>query len=108
MAAQGDIDRVKALLDGVDEPWDDAKIGTVLDTVGSVSKAMQAFWSAKANATYALTDVQESGSGRSLSVIYRNAMEQLARWDAVIAKEEEAVIDPSGLRTHRITRKMPR
>ena len=108
MASATDIARVELLLDGVDEVWDATKIETVLDSAGSVAKTMQAFWQAKVNATYRLVDVQESGSSRSLSTAYRNAQEQLSRWDAEVAKEAADVADPpSGIRIHRITRKLP-
>lgn len=108
MASQADIDAVKTLLDGVDEPWDESKIGTVLDAVGSVSKTMQAFWSARVNSSYQFMDVQESGSSRSLSSVYKNAMEQLKRWDDIVKDERERADNPSGVRIHRITRDLPK
>lgn len=108
MASESDVARVKLLLEGVDDVWDDTKIESVLDSAGSVAKTMQAFWQAKVNATYRLVDVQESGSSRSLSTAYRNAQEQLQRWDAEVVKEAQEVADPpSGIRIGRITRKMP-
>ena len=108
MASPADIEAVKTLLDGVDDPWDDTKIGTILDSAGSVAKAMQAFWSQRVNATYRLMDVSESGSSRSMSSIYKNAMEQLARWDKIVSDERARTDQPSGVRIHRITRDMPK
>lgn len=107
MASEADVKEVKALLDGIEEPWDEAKIGQTLDAVGSVAKTMRAFWSAKVNATYQLLDISESGSSRSMSNIYRNAMEQRTYWDGKVAEDEVNAADPvKGARIHRITRSL--
>ena len=108
MASAADIASVQTFLEGVDDAWDEAKIGSVLDAVGSVAKTMQAFWSARVNSTYQLVDVQESGSSRSLSGVYKNAMDQLKRWDDIVKDERQRQDQPSGVRIHRITRDMPK
>ena len=105
MASDADINLVKTHLSGVDSIWEDSKISDTIDALGSASKTVRAFWTEIANGTYLLTDVSESSSSRNTSIIYRNAMEQLARWDKIIADEETQA--KAGVRFGRITRSFP-
>ncbi len=87
MASTQDIALFKLHLAGVEDIWDDTLIGTNIDALGSVSKTVRAFWSEKVNSSYRYMDISESSSSRSLSQIYRNAVEQLARWDKIVSDE---------------------
>jgi hypothetical protein len=88
MASEQDIALFKLHLAGVEEVWEDSQISTNIDALGSVSKAVRAFWSEKVNSSYRYMDISESSSSRSLSQIYRNAVEQLSRWDKIVSDED--------------------
>lgn len=108
MATAADILKVKANLEGTDHGWADDHIGELLDALGSPSKVIQSFWSAKVNELYLLTDVSESGSSRNMTSAYTHAMEQLRRWDDIVKQEDEDAKDEAG-RVHfrPITRELP-
>ncbi|AVP43115.1 hypothetical protein SEA_CHILL_19 [Mycobacterium phage Chill] len=103
MASEADVQLFKTHLSGVDGIWEDSKISDTIDALGSVSKAVRAYWSEVVNTTYLLTDVSESGSSRNATIIYRNAMEQLQRWDGII-KEEDAKQEAETVGTVRFNR----
>jgi hypothetical protein len=88
MATDQEIALFKINLGGVEGIWEEQQISKTIDATGSVSKATRAFWYEKVNESYRFMDVTESSSTRALSTIYRNAQEQLTRWDAIVAKEE--------------------
>lgn len=89
MASEADIEAVKDLMPGSDEDWDDQKIGIYLDAGRSIAKVMQLFWESRASKLHTMIDISESGSSRSLSRLYDNAMKLAEYWDAKVAKEEE-------------------
>jgi hypothetical protein len=90
MATEQQVKLFKINLGGVEGIWEDQQISDTIDATGSVSKATRAFWYEKVNESYRFMDVTESSSSRALSTIYRNAQEQLTRWDAIVAKEDLA------------------
>lgn len=98
MADQGDIEDVKDLLPA-DSGWDDTKIGEKLDGGGedgrSVYAVVQNYWESMAAKFHAAMDVNESGSVRSFSRLYDNALKQAEYWSSKVAKEEEEAEEDS-------------
>lgn len=109
MAEQADIEAVKDLMPGEEDDWDDVKIETYLDGGKSVPETMLLFWEGKASKLYTMIDISESGSSRSLSRLYDNALKLQEYWAAKIAKEKEEADkqeekEDRRLRFNRITR----
>lgn len=68
--------------------WTDEKIATVLDAVNlSVPQTVRQFWLERLTNTHEYMDINESGSGRTLSQVHVNAKEMLAYWDKRVAAE---------------------
>lgn len=82
----------------VNEGWDDAKIQAMIDAQTSLGRIMLTYWQGKAAATSEYVSVSESGSTRSLSDVYNNAVEMMKYWRDVVAKEEAATDDNPGFR----------
>lgn len=106
MASAGDILVVKTNLPE-DSGWSDEQIGQLIDALGTTSKVVQSFWSAKAAELYRLHDVSESGSSRNLSVGYTHAMEMLQRWDKIVEDETKKEESVGAVRFGRISRSFP-
>lgn len=108
MADPASIGLVKDLFpDDTAEPWSDAKIGEYLDAGKTGPEILQAFWEARAAKLSTMIDVSESGSSRSMSRLYDNAMRLAEYWGSRVqsAKDEEDVEeDRRPLRFNRITR----
>lgn len=106
MAEAADIEQVKDLLPAEDDDlWADEKIGIYLDASNSVYKVAALFWESKAARLYAMIDVSESGSSRSLSKIYDNARSMAEYFNDRVAQEE--VVEEKATnytRIHKITR----
>lgn len=77
------------------EGWNDTKIGTMVDALGTPSKAIRQYWSATSARTSAFVDISESGSSRSLSDVHKQAVEMLKYWDDRIAQEERDAEEPA-------------
>lgn len=68
--------------------WTDEKIAAVLDAVNlSVPQTVRQFWLERLTNTYEYMDINEAGSGRTLSQVHLNAKEMLAYWDQRVAAE---------------------
>lgn len=68
--------------------WTDEKIAAVLDAVNlSVPQTVRQFWLERLTNTHEFMDVNEAGSGRTLSQVHANAKEMLAYWDQRVAAE---------------------
>lgn len=108
MADQADIENVKDLLpaEAETEGWDDAKIAVYLDGDRTVFQVVQTYWESKSSKLYAMIDVSESGSSRSLSKIYENAKGQAEYWRDRAQTEKDEIEKEAGGRIafHRITR----
>lgn len=87
MAEESDIENVMDLLPE-DSDWDNAKVSSYLDGGKSVYGVVQAFWESRAARLYTAIDVQESGSSRSLSRLYDNALKQAEYWASRVEAEE--------------------
>lgn len=83
------LDDVKELLPGDLPAWTDEKITTLINEGLSKAKILAQAWGSKAALTAELVDVSESGSTRSISTIYKNAMEMAKYWAELAAKEED-------------------
>ena len=88
MAEQIKIEEVKDLLPA-DANWNDVKIAGYLDAGKTVPETMQLFWEARASKLYTMIDISESGSSRSLSRLYDNAIKLAEYWAGKVAKEKE-------------------
>lgn len=68
--------------------WTDEKIAAVLDAVNlSVPQTVRQFWLERLTNTHEYMDVNESGSGRTLSQVHINAKAMLEYWDKRVAAE---------------------
>lgn len=108
MADAGDVANVQDLLpDTADaDGWTSEKISVYLDADRSVYEVLQTYWESKVAKLYAMIDVSESGSSRSLSQIVQNAKAQAEYWrDRVAAEDAEEDKDAnSHIAFHKITR----
>lgn len=90
-ATQTDIASVKSNLPadcGTQFGWTDERIAAVLDAVNlSVPQTVRQFWVERVTNTHEFMDINESGSGRTLSQVHANAKEMLAYWDKRVAAE---------------------
>lgn len=68
--------------------FDDAVIGTILDSGLSHNKTILAVWRGIAAKTMTYTDVNESGSSRNLSIMNLNAREMVTYWQAQVDRED--------------------
>ncbi|AOE44825.1 hypothetical protein BI084_gp13 [Gordonia phage Terapin] len=93
MAEAGAIEDVKDLLPAEND-WTDDKIGAKLDAGRTVFGVVQNYWESQAARFHAAMDVNESGSVRSFSRLYDNALKQAEYWSSRVAKEEEDNEDP--------------
>lgn len=57
-----------------DAAFNDDDLSALIDSLGSVNMAAAEVWSQKAASSAALVDVSESGSSRSMSQAYKNAL----------------------------------
>jgi len=89
MAEPMDVEAVKDLMPGEEDDWDDAKISDYLDAGKTVPQVLQLFWESKASKLHSMIDISESGSSRSMSRLYDNAMKLAEYWAARVAKDEE-------------------
>src|SRR5690242_7393543 len=85
------LEEVKANLpkDASTLGWDDSKIQPLVDAGISLPRIMMDFWNGRAADTHKLVSVSESGSTRSLSDIYNNAVEMLKYWTQRASSEEQ-------------------
>lgn len=94
MATAEQIAEVRALLpDSSNQAlygvtWGDEQISVFFDLKGTVSKTVLAYWNAALANTAMYVDVNESGSSRSLSTVWRNVWEMVQRWDKIVADED--------------------
>ncbi|UVK63818.1 hypothetical protein SEA_LILYPAD_14 [Gordonia phage LilyPad] len=88
MAEPTDIEDVKDLLPS-DQDWNDEKIAGKLDAGRSVYAVVQNYWESQAAKFHAAMDINESGSSRSFSRLYDNALKQAEYWSGRVSKEEE-------------------
>lgn len=73
-----------------DEPaWDDSKIGSILDSGSSVAATVAMYYSNRMANTAKYVDVNESGSVRSLSVIWQHYSDMYDKWQARADRETE-------------------
>lgn len=106
MASQADIREVR---ENINEPTDavysDDRIGELIDDLGSTDAASARLWQKKADAYADLVNTSEAGSQRSLSDLYKHAIE---RAEYYIGRVEVAEDDGSAIlgraKTHRIRR----
>ena len=100
------LEEVKEKLpSGLDE-WDDGYINRLVAEGLSSARILNRAWLAKAAATAEMVDIAESGSSRSMSTLYKNAMEMAEYWARIADKDEDRG-DTGGLsrsRTHRAVR----
>lgn len=89
MAEAVDIEAVKDLMPGDDTAWDDVKITTYLDGGKTVYGVMAQFWESQAAKYSTMLDVNESGSVRSLSRLYDNAIRLAEYWRDRAQKEKD-------------------
>jgi hypothetical protein len=68
------------------DPFTDAEIGALIDTLASVNLASSVIWSRKAAGYAELVDTAEAGASRKLSDLYDRAILEANRWKA---KEDE-------------------
>ena len=69
---------------------DDAMAGTFLDSGLSVTHSILASWRAIAGKASTMTDINESGSSRNMSIIAANARAQMAYWQQMADREDNA------------------
>jgi hypothetical protein len=98
-------DQIAILRTRVGEGFSDIELGAILDRFkGDMDLATAEVWEIRAGQYSALVDMSESGSSRSMSQMYKNAIE-LARYFR--KKHDDDIVDPGELgRTH--TRKITR
>ena len=70
--------------------FDDSMIGTLLDSNLTQIHTILAAWRAIAGKAATMTDINESGSSRNLSVIAQNAQKQVAYWQQMADREDNA------------------
>ena len=89
--SQSEIDSVKGNLPtdcGTQFGWTDEKIAAVLGAVNSsVPQTVRQFWLERLTNTHEYMDVNEAGSGRTLSQVHTNAKSMLEYWDQRVAAE---------------------
>lgn len=92
MALQTAIDAVKVQLPDEAATFgiDDAKIGAMLDTPLTITHTILSAYRALAAKTMMMTDVNESGSNRNLSVLNTNARAMITYWQGIADKEDES------------------
>lgn len=90
MADAADIETVKDLLPA-DPGWDDAKISLYLDSGKTVPETMTLFWESQASKFSTQIDVNESGSTRSLSKLYDNAIRLAEYWRDRAQKDKDQI-----------------
>lgn len=74
MADQEEIDEVRDMLGSSSEAngWDDTKIGELLDEGETPVSIARRYWESQMSESTELADVDESGSSRRLSQIFKN------------------------------------
>lgn len=74
MASQEEIDEVRDMLGSSSETngWDDTKIGGLLDAGDSAVTIARRYWESQMSESTDLADIDESGSSRKLSQIFKN------------------------------------
>lgn len=79
MASPEQITALRQLVDDVDEPrmFTDEYLGSVIDAAASMDEAAVVVWEAKAARLSTMVNISESGSSRSNSQLYTNALAQL-------------------------------
>lgn len=88
MAEDLDVMKVKDLLPE-ESDWDDDKISMYLDSGESVYEVLRSYWTSKAAKLSEMIDVSESGSSRSMSRLYDNALRLAEYWDALVNKQTD-------------------
>lgn len=80
MAAQEEIDAVRDMLgsDSLTSDWTDDKIGALLDAGDSPVSIARKYWESRMAETVESADVEESGSRRALSQIFKNSASMAA------------------------------
>ena len=90
-ATQSEIAAVKENLPNDCETqfgWTDERIAAVLDAVSlSVPQTVRQFWLERLTNTHEFMDINEAGSGRTMSQVHANAKDMLAYWDKRVAAE---------------------
>lgn len=106
MADAAQIAEVQDLLPSDQTEWDEAKITTYLDAGKSIPEVMTLFYEKRAANYSEAIDVNESGSVRSLSKLYDNAIRLAEYWrDRAQKDKDDAEKEENGrLRFNRITR----
>lgn len=109
MASELSLAEVNDLLPSDQTEWDDTNISAYLDGGKSVAGTLRVFWQKRASEYSTQIDVSESGSSRSLSRLYDNAIRQVEYWDGVVKAEEEkadeeAKANDDRIRFNQITR----
>ena len=90
MADPIQISEIQDLMPGGDEDWDEAKISSYLDADKTVPECLQLFWESRASRLHTMIDISESGSSRSLSRLYDNALKLAEYWAGKVEKDKEA------------------
>lgn len=100
------LDEVKEKMPSGLDDWDDEYIKGLIESGQSAARILNRAWLAKASKTAEIVDVSESGSSRSMSSIYRNAMEMAEYWGIKAEKDEEKTASGgfSRSRTHKAVR----
>jgi hypothetical protein len=90
------LDEVKNNLppDAEGEGWNDAKINGLISDGTSLARVMMTYWSGRAAAYSKFVNVSESGSSRSLSDVYKQALDMLKYWTDRATREESIEVDP--------------
>lgn len=105
MASEADIQAVQEQISptAASEGWDSTKIGAKLDTGLTVDEVTLEYWESRVARTHTLVNVAESGSSRSLSQVFDNALKMANYFKDKTGKtDEEATVRP--VRTRGIKR----
>ena len=70
--------------------FDDSMIGTLLDSNLTQVHTILAAWRAIAGKASTMTDINESGSSRNMSIIAANARAQVTYWQSMADREDNA------------------
>jgi hypothetical protein len=92
MASDADVASVALQLpdNRTDFGFDDSMIETLLDSGLSVTHSILAAWRAIAGKASTMTDINESGSSRNMSIIATNARAQVTYWQTMADREDNA------------------
>lgn len=107
MATQEEIDAVlESFAPGAGaEGWDEARVNAMLDAGMKPDDIALEYWETRMARTSTLVNVSESGSSRSLSDIYTNALKMAEYYRKKKADEDDEVIAKvRGARTRSIRR----